>query len=223
MLKCLAVPAIFATAQVFVQPRRWAEAFWPATFSNWALVIVGTIAGGLAWRTLNQIKDQARSGRDAATAALLNAQAVINAERAWILAQLESDTNLPGPICLTNHPPETTAVLKLICRNEGKSPAWIDNVYGRMDVVSSRTEIRDNYERHDCEDFGSMEPIGAAGVGSRSLELNAVGMVGEGSFLSTFVIVDYHDIFGKSRTTTLVGSFTGAGRRTAIAPRSRNS
>jgi hypothetical protein len=36
----------------------WKEAFWPAYAGNWALVLVGGIAGWLAWRTLNAIKRQ---------------------------------------------------------------------------------------------------------------------------------------------------------------------
>lgn len=37
----------------------WKEAFEPATLPNWALVIVGGIAGCLAWRTLKGIRKQA--------------------------------------------------------------------------------------------------------------------------------------------------------------------
>lgn len=40
------------------KPGYWKEAFGPTYAGNWALVLVGGIAGWLAWRTLNAIKRQ---------------------------------------------------------------------------------------------------------------------------------------------------------------------
>ena len=67
----------------------WRVAFGPEYFSTWALVVIGGIAGGLAFCTLRRIGDQAVSGRDAANAALLNAEAVIKSERPWLLVNVE--------------------------------------------------------------------------------------------------------------------------------------
>jgi hypothetical protein len=41
------------------KPNYWKETFGPANLPNWALVVVGGIAGCLAWRTLNAINRQA--------------------------------------------------------------------------------------------------------------------------------------------------------------------
>jgi hypothetical protein len=41
------------------KPNYWKEAFGPAFISNWALVLVGGLAGFLAWRTLKAISKQA--------------------------------------------------------------------------------------------------------------------------------------------------------------------
>src|SRR6266851_1433032 len=44
----------------------WKEVFGPANLPSWTLVIVGGIAGFLAWRTLNAIKRQADLMEDTA-------------------------------------------------------------------------------------------------------------------------------------------------------------
>src|SRR5579864_2614586 len=87
----------------------WSDAFW----SNWALVLVGIAASYLALRSLRIIKTQTRhteqqvkemqasskqtdklieqaakqaaAAKDAANSALVNAQAVVNSERAWVM------------------------------------------------------------------------------------------------------------------------------------------
>ena len=40
------------------QSHNWKEAFWPGTWSNWALVLVGALAGLVAWLTLRRIRRQ---------------------------------------------------------------------------------------------------------------------------------------------------------------------
>src|SRR5579859_6888843 len=63
-------------------------AWWDVAWSTWALVLVGTAAALLAQRTLSDIRKQTINSKIAADSALLNAQAVINAERAWVIAEL---------------------------------------------------------------------------------------------------------------------------------------
>ena len=55
------------------------------------LVIVGAVTGGLIWYQSVQTKIAAQAGRDSAKAALLNAQAVINSERPWIVVTVTPD------------------------------------------------------------------------------------------------------------------------------------
>jgi len=57
MVDCFIVDitAIFAD----IGPSPWRDAFAPSNWANWALVIVGGIAGYFAWRTLRAIKRQA--------------------------------------------------------------------------------------------------------------------------------------------------------------------
>jgi hypothetical protein len=56
------------------QPDYWKETFGPANLPNWALVIVGGLAGFLAWRTV--------------TAVQLQAAAQMDADRAWVLVSV---------------------------------------------------------------------------------------------------------------------------------------
>jgi hypothetical protein len=62
---------------------------------TWFLVIVGSVAAWIALRTLDDIKKQTHNAENAseaakisADAALLNAQAIVNAERAWLTIKL---------------------------------------------------------------------------------------------------------------------------------------
>lgn len=76
---------------------------------NWVLVVVGAItASVVGW--------QSYETRKAATAALLNAQAVINAERAWMIVNIEPFR------------PETIVselYFRTVCVNRGKTPAIV--------------------------------------------------------------------------------------------------
>ena len=67
--------------------------YWPL-INNWPLVAVAAWATVVAMKSLRVIRDQTDATAKAAQAALLNAQALINAERAWILVKIQ---NAPEP------------------------------------------------------------------------------------------------------------------------------
>lgn len=97
-------------------PPLW-DTYWPTI----ALVIVAGIAAKIAWDTLDDIKQQTVNAKTAADAALLNAQAIINAERAWIDMEL-----------LPVNPPQGSSddfVAKRECKlqiiNRGRTPAYV--------------------------------------------------------------------------------------------------
>lgn len=182
--------------------------------------------------SVDAAEKSADAARDSAMTARISAETLIHAERAWILAELSWYEGTSGRILVGDFREgegpiftSTTANLKLTCRNEGKSPAWIDKVYGRIDIVSTRADIKD-YDRQDCGNFGSMEPIGAAAEKSRSLSLVGDGRLGKEVFLSIYVIIDYHDIFGHLRETTLGYSLSFSGdlnRQDALPTHNRNT
>jgi hypothetical protein len=91
----------------------------PETLANIRLFIVGIFGTRVALRTLKNIERQTKTGEDAANAAkdgakaaLLNAQAVINAERPWLLVIIES---VNGPMGGFN----------IFVKNKGRTPAMI--------------------------------------------------------------------------------------------------
>jgi hypothetical protein len=85
---------------------------WPEGITTWAIIATGFI---LAW--------QSSETRVAAKGAFLNAQAVINAERPWVLVSVKSP---PGPMGgFTVH-----------VRNKGRTPAMITEA--RMGCVAAK-------------------------------------------------------------------------------------
>jgi hypothetical protein len=129
-----------------------------------------------------------------------------NSERAWVLVDLRWDSGHADIINSDTQVPlvtQTTWVhLRLTCRNEGRSPAWIDKVSTQMAVVSevglSRTVTKAKLKHCDA-----MEALGANKEGSQILELDCDGHMGQTNFLSVYVVVDYHDIFEIKRQTTV--------------------
>jgi hypothetical protein len=84
----------------------------PETIANVGLFIVGVVGAFLALGTLKNIERQTKAGEIAANAALLNAQAVINAERPWLLITIKPRMGPMGGF--TVH-----------ARNKGRTPAMI--------------------------------------------------------------------------------------------------
>jgi hypothetical protein len=97
-------------------------AFW-ATI---ALVFVGFAGIGVGVGTLLILRRQTKATEDAANAALLNAQALIKAERAWIMVDLEwPNSSKPTQTFSNSGEPITSVPFLLRCFNEGKTPCWI--------------------------------------------------------------------------------------------------
>jgi hypothetical protein len=154
-------------------------------------------------------------------------------ERAWILAQLGWYSDRPHEVAVSTKKGGLTEDLteectqlnvKLTCRNAGKSPAWIRNVYGYVEITARRSSLRVP-GKGDLVDFGPMEPLGAGKERSRVLELKCGSQRKADEFLSLFVIVEYRDIFDKKRETFLGYTMdsTGIYRQTALADRNRNT
>jgi hypothetical protein len=114
--------------------------------------------------------------------------------------------------------------VKLSYKNEGRSPAWIDYVYARADMVAKASDI-ETYAREECQSFGPMEPIGVSGAKDRGLSLDCDGYLEDGKFISISVIVAYHDIFGVPRMTTMGYSLISGQlyRQEALPERNQNT
>src|ERR1700674_1889744 len=152
-------------------------------------------------------------------------------ERAWILAELGwyKDRGKGNVIMLTTKKDDlveeiTDINVKLTCRNEGRSPAWIDEVHGCVEIVTRGSAIRIP-EKKNLRTFGPIEPLGANKERSRVLEMQCAGHGKENEFMSVYVIVEYRDIFSKKRETFLgytIDSDGGIYRQLALPERNRN-
>jgi len=150
-------------------------------------------------------------------------------ERAWILADLSW---YPGQLnvglgatqrgeLIEEH---TDVSVKLTCKNEGRSPAWVDEVRGCIEIIGNGATTRIP-ESKKLSTFGPIEPLGAGKEQSRLLQMQCSGRAKENELLSVYVIVEYHDIFGIKRGTFLGYSISGKNlcRQLALPERNRNT
>jgi hypothetical protein len=150
-------------------------------------------------------------------------------ERAWILADLSW---YPGQLHVVEGTSQTGDVreehtvvsVKLTCKNEGRSPAWIDEIRACVEIVTRGSALRIP-ERNRLSTFGPIEPLGADKEQSRLLQMQCRGHGKESEFLSVYVIVEYRDIFGIKRETFLGYGVEGANlcRQLALPERNRNT
>lgn len=83
-----------------------------ALIDSWPLTLIGIGALWLTWRTIGTLERQAE-------AALLNAEAVIKAERPWLIVQIEASEN-------------EAATYLVVATNKGRTPAeMVDGLFGQ--------------------------------------------------------------------------------------------
>jgi hypothetical protein len=155
-------------------------------------------------------------------------------ERAWILADLGwypkglhvvTGTTQRGGLTESVTEDYTDVNVKLTCRNEGRSPAWIDEVYGHVERIAKGRDSRIPKWK-ELSALGSMEPIGAGKEHSRVLQMQCRERRKESEVLSVYVIVQYHDIFQIKRETFLgyiVDSDEEIYRQLGFPERNRNT
>jgi hypothetical protein len=90
---------------------------WPEGMTVWVVILTFAVIG---W--------QADETRKAARAALLNAQAVINAERAWLTVKIQKDPNSP-PFPIEN--------FINVLNNRGRTPAVVISIHIQYEFVSA--------------------------------------------------------------------------------------
>lgn len=154
-----------------------------------------------------------------------------SSERAWILAEFGWYEEGPAISASTAESGGLTMAaseikLKLNCRNEGKSLAWIDSVRGRADIVTE-VAASDDSERPDLISFGALPALAAGMQQARILQFDCPGQPKEGEFFSVYVAIEYRDIFGIKRKTTLGYSLDPGGemiyRQDAYPQRNMNT
>jgi len=172
--------------------------FLAASQTDWLLVLFTAflvIVGFLQWWLVRRQDEHFR-----------------NSERAWILAELDlperrllvtdSTTKQGGLVA-----ERTDVNVKLTCRNEGRSPAWTEGIYGRIDIF--RKADSSVPKKTDLQRFGLIPPIGPGKERSTILGLSTKGHKTDSDFISVYVLIEYRDIFGIERQTTLSSVITG--------------
>ncbi len=184
----------------------------PPIYSNWALVIVTFLAAVAALLSLHFIRMQAVSTEKAANAANNNAIAVINAERAWVMANLEKG---PGPGTHSTGSDDTSVYFRLTLKNDGRTPAWIT----RRDmclVVKEKSvmlpEVPDFSRAQTSEDQAI--PISANGTSPAIDEwIKAEGCQGMEDDLILYGVVKYRDVFSEMDRETFFAYSVGVGEK----------
>src|SRR5205085_12554940 len=88
----------------------------------------------------------------------------------------------------------------LTCRNEGRSPAWIEEKRARFQIVDV---LPDKPELTSAEFIqAGPEPIGVGRANQIAWQATATGHEGFGKMMVVYGIVKYRDIFDKLRETT---------------------
>lgn len=125
-----------------------------------------------------------------------------NAERAWILTELNWPAHgalkiVTGTTQVGQEPLEDTTdvFVTLHCRNEGRSPAWVEDIRGHAEIGDRKTV---GYQRH----FSAIGPIAPGGAQTRNLQFTYSGHLKDTQFITIFVSVEYRDVFEQERYTT---------------------
>src|SRR5258708_16107666 len=111
--------------------------WWDVAWSTWALVAVGIVAAYIGLQTLADIKRQTN--------------ALISGNRSWITVDVEKVPGLGGITDMHGTqmgvgPVKTEGTAfraRIICRNDGKTPAWIIKKQTGLDIVEAVPETPD--------------------------------------------------------------------------------
>jgi len=156
-----------------------------------------------------------------------------NAERAWVMTELRWDdrsrlriTESSSRSAGEEQVDGLTVSVKLTCRNEGRSPAWIHGIYGHCQIMNTVKELT-SLTTAEMQRQGLIGPIGPGKIEERHLHLTCPGhMKEETQSLSIYVVIEYRDIFGNERMTSLgyvVPSDNMLHRQEGLPERNRNT
>jgi hypothetical protein len=170
----------------------WADPFW----SNWALVVITGIAVLLARDTLRDLREQTSNARKTAKAALLNAQAVINAERPWVLVAAQRIEKIGGGFVIQG-------------TIKGRTPARITEIYSHRIFI----DLPDNLPpspKYDEPVIAPKEPLLVSGESFKIAEVKPELIVAKEwrerhphfnpyQFLCFYGVVRYEDCLARGK------------------------
>jgi hypothetical protein len=94
----------------------------------------------------------------------------------------------------------TEVILALSCRNEGRSPAWVDKIEGYSEIVHGKLSLEP--PAVPMHRFPAIGPIAPGKSESRKLNLICSGHANATDSISIFVQVEYRDVFDQYRLTS---------------------
>lgn len=184
---------------------------------TWGLFAVGVATAWIALRTLRDIRKQTSNAEVTATAALESARAVVQSERAWIVVDASFVPGSPKVMLHTDMVQDvrqSVASIRLLFLNEGKTLAWIDEVFARFQIIKDLPQSPDR----SVLELISEEPMligGQAPARSQSCDyiLVADGHQLDAQASVVWGVVKYRDTFGQHET---VFGFQIVGREKTI-------
>lgn len=152
----------------------------------------------IGWQTLET--------KRAARAALRNSEAFINVERAWIMVQLDPVPGQGGPFGgeeiirdIITH--KTGMIIRLICKNEGGTPAWITEKRACVDVVGS-LPVTPNWDAVPVIQ-SEPEPLSVGEASAPKDEALVCNKARDSEkMIVVYGLVKYRDVFSPGRTTS---------------------
>src|SRR5258708_1731256 len=114
---------------------------------------------------IQHAETQATAALVAANAAKTSADSVVNAEPAWLFADLSwyekstlkivQNTSMRDGVIIHS----THVNPRLTCRNEGKTPAWTKRILGRADIVTAGSLNSERPALDSLYSLGMIEPL----------------------------------------------------------------
>jgi hypothetical protein len=137
-----------------------------------------------------------------------------NAERAWLMTELMwQDAKEPHYHLRPDELNElkvykseangtmTHVMVRLHCRNSGRSPAWVTAIAGFAEIVDKPSSVSNHTERQ-LKVLGWMEPLGPDTSRFKNLTLECEGDLTNKNVMALYVQVWYRDIHGAGRYTS---------------------
>jgi hypothetical protein len=201
--------------------------WWDVAWSTWALVVVGIFAAYIALRTLSDIKEQTVNATKAANAAEKSANAVISAERAYVIADVEQKE---VQIFVSESPAgdarsTTSSVGSIVVtfRNVGRVPCWITQKKIQFALVEKLPEEPIFDDTAVVDDFP--EPV----IVGQPLRVEWQHLIAQGEHVIilsamptktpfagsnapiVYGVIKYRDVFSENRETRFGYRITGHG------------
>lgn len=181
----------------------WCEKLLSPLISNWPLILVAIVGIWVAVRALKPAEIAAQSAQK-------SADALINSERAWIMADIAWAADVP-------HAPKPTTLrvcsssgtegkkfsifVCLVCKNDGKTPAWITERSAWLGLFYNLPTTPDT-KQPIAFTYSDLQPLS---VGQSSTVQNEPTCKGDypevgGPALVIYGVVKYRDAFGSHET-----------------------